>query len=1217
MKIGVTKDDEIINTDAKAQLKGITEASIPTYGVCKGKIKIDNEIIEHPFQIVGNNFPLMCDGILGKDFFYKYGCTINYKEKCLSFKFNNKDYNIDLVSSKLNPIKIPARSQIIKKIKISLNTQEASPSNTYLCKSKQISEGLFIGNAIIAPNNGITYTTFVNSNLENVNLEDINLDTEPIENFEIYTVSHKNVNYENLNNEDRIKTILNNIELDHMSTEERESIINICSEYNDLFYLDGDILSHTDAVTHPIPTTDSVPVNIKPYRLPFHQKLEVQNQVDKMLNDEIIVPSNSPWNFPLIVVPKKPDKNGNKRWRVVVDFRKLNDKTIGDAYPLPNITDILDQLGNSKFYSTLDLANGFHQILTSEKDRAKTAFSTPLGHYEYKRMPYGLKTAPSTFQRLMDNCLLGLQNLTCFVYMDDIVIYGKTLDDHNLKLKDIFSRLRKYNLKLQPQKCQFLQKSLAYLGHVISNEGISPDPRKVQSIENFPKPKCPKDVKSFLGLTGYYRKFIKNFAKIAQPLNNLLKKDTPFIWNPLCTRAFEELKEKLINPPILQYPDFSREFILTTDASGVGISGILSQGNIGSDLPIAYGSRSLSKSEKNYSTVQLEALAVVHFTCYFRPYLFGRRFKIVTDHKPLQYLFNSKDTNSMLTRWRIKLSDYDYEIIYKKGTENTNADALSRMYKMTLRSDSNNYYNKNKLINEFSYTNYINNLGKGIIINKNIVEVTDRNVLDNSDASVLIIFTNKDLNCNNELINKLEKTMPHINNVKSRISSPPCFISLDLLNNKKVLYFITHDTDRLNYEQLYNLFLQLKQYILNNNLDHVCFENPFKSTSGYYHLKYDNIRPMLRFIFDKTNTKVEIFDPPINNDLTDEEINKILHEFHNSPTGGHKGVSKTYRKIKQYHKWPKMFEQIKNFVKSCEVCQKNKSCRIPKQPMQITTTANKPFEKVSLDIYGPLPVTQSGNKYLLTFIDDLTKFSQAIPIENQEASTIAENFVRHIILKFGCPKIVLTDQGQNFLSQLFKDVCKLLRIHKIQTTSYRPQSNGSLERSHRNLTEYLRAYINKSQDDWDSWIDYAIFSYNTAIHSATNFTPHELLYGNRVELPSSVTKSPEICYNYGNYANELKSRLQHSHAIARDNLLKSKEKSKAYYDNDSKNTKFNIGDKVLLRDDASHKGKCKKLMPVFTGPYEIIEINSNVNVTILKNKKYVKVHINRIKLFVD
>lgn len=295
----------------------------------------------------------------------------------------------------------------------------------------------------------------------------------------------------------------------------------------------------------------------------------------------------------------------------------------------------------------INLASGFHQIQVNPEDIEKTAFSTEGGHYEFKRMPFGLKNAPSTIQRFMDNVLRGLQNE---------IWYNKV--------------------------------SKTNLGHVITRERVKPNPDKMSVIKNFPLTRTQKDIKSFLGLLGYYRRFIRDFAKITKPMTKCLKKDASVINDEDFLKSFNTAKSILINQPILQYPDFNKEFILTSDASTVAIGAVLSQGTIPSDKPIAYASGILNETESRYSTIEKELLAIVWACKHFRPYLYGRKFTIYTHHRPLIWLFSLKEPNSKLVHWRLKLEEYDYKIIYKKGKYNTNADCLSRITLNALEDES-------------------------------------------------------------------------------------------------------------------------------------------------------------------------------------------------------------------------------------------------------------------------------------------------------------------------------------------------------------------------------------------------------------------------------------------------------------------------------------------------------------------------------------------------
>ncbi|XP_062532989.1 uncharacterized protein LOC101738890 [Bombyx mori] len=500
----------------------------------------------------------------------------------------------------------------------------------------------------------------------------LKLKLDEIDTYPIQTL----LNVENVTR--RTKKVLDSLRTSHLNQEEIDALLNLCSDYSDIFHLPDEPLSFSPSIQHEIKTTNDIPIHTKSYRFPECHKQEVETQINKMLDQDIITPSSSPWSSPIWVVPKKADASGQKKWRIVIDYRKLNDITVGEVYPIPQMTEILDQLGKSQYFSTLDLSSGFHQLLIKPEDAPKTAFSVPQGHFQFNRMPFGLKNAPSTFQRLMNTCLTGLQGSRCFSYLDDIVLYAFDLKTAIQNLRVVFERLRRFNLKLQPEKCEFLRKEVTYLGHIITRDGVKPNPDKVKAVTQYPVPKSQKDIKSFLGLVSYYRRFIPDFSKLAKSLTSLLKKDTPFNWTNEQQLNFENLKNKLVEAPILIYPDFNSPFLLTCDASNYAISAILSQGPIGRDRPVSYASRTLNKAECNYSVTEKECLAIVFGTKTFRPYLYGRRFTIITDHKPLQWLFNCKDPGSRLIRWRLKLEEYDYDIKYKKGKTNCNADALSR-----------------------------------------------------------------------------------------------------------------------------------------------------------------------------------------------------------------------------------------------------------------------------------------------------------------------------------------------------------------------------------------------------------------------------------------------------------------------------------------------------------------------------------------------------------
>lgn len=371
-----------------------------------------------------------------------------------------------------------------------------------------------------------------------------------IDQFEIYNFETALPNYPNCTlDKKQINKMESKIRTNHMNPEEKEAILKLVTKFADIFH-DNDLqLSFTNKIKHEIKTTDELPVHTKSYRFPFCHKEEVSNQIQKMLNDGIIRPSQSPWSSPIWVVPKKADASGRKKWRIVVDYRKINEKTIDDRYPIPNIEDILDKLGKCNYFTTLDLASGFHQIEMDENSIPKTAFNVEHGHYEYLRMPFGLKNAPATFQRVMDHVLRDLQNKICLVYMDDIIIFSTSLQEHISNLKQVFQKLRDSKLKIQLDKSEFLKQNVEFLGHVITPQGIRPNPNKIKAIQKFPLPSTAKEIKSFLGLLGFYRKFIKDFAKLTKPFTKCLKKGEKIIHTPEFLETFERCKNILSNEP--------------------------------------------------------------------------------------------------------------------------------------------------------------------------------------------------------------------------------------------------------------------------------------------------------------------------------------------------------------------------------------------------------------------------------------------------------------------------------------------------------------------------------------------------------------------------------------------------------------------------------------------------------------------------------------------
>ena len=473
----------------------------------------------------------------------------------------------------------------------------------------------------------------------------------------------------------RASLLLESVDLSNSDLDEKQQaqLNQLLHDNHDIFALNDDELGHTSLVEHHIDTGDSRPIYRQPYRVSPAVRNSIDHHVQQMLDQGIIQPSVSPWAAPVVLVRKK---DGTERF--CVDYRQLNKVTKRDSHPIPHIQDTLDCLHGTSYFSCLDLRPGYWQVEVDDDSKPKTAFPTHSGLYEFRRMPFGLANAPSTFQRLMHAVLRGLQYQICLVYLDDIIVYSRSFADHINHLNDVFSRLRSANVKLKPSKCSFARSSVEYLGHVVSCDGIRPDPSKIAAVATFPVPRCVRDVRSFLGLANYYRRFIHNFASIASPLHTLTHKNVRFYWDDSCDKAFHTLKSCLTSAPILAYPDFSLPFELNTDTSSTGIGFALWQTQDGQRRAIAYGGRDLNTAERNYSTTEREALAIVEGIKKFRNYLYDRKFVLHTDHHALRWLMSLKDPSGRLARWSLLLQQYDFTIEYKPGKQNSDADALSR-----------------------------------------------------------------------------------------------------------------------------------------------------------------------------------------------------------------------------------------------------------------------------------------------------------------------------------------------------------------------------------------------------------------------------------------------------------------------------------------------------------------------------------------------------------
>jgi hypothetical protein len=491
------------------------------------------------------------------------------------------------------------------------------------------------------------------------------------------------------------------------STQEKDDVLHIFKQFThvcDTRYLGTARSVDGNLVKHKIDTGTHKPIYTHPYRQSPAMQQIITEEVDKWFKHGVIRDSNSPWSSPIVMVKKK-----NGTWRMCIDYRKLNLCTVSDVYPLPPIDTLLYKLQDCGYFTALDLQAAYNQIAIHEDDIQKTAFTHTTGFYEFIRGPYGLKNLPATFQRLMQMVISG--NPNALAYLDDILIFSVNLEQHCQHLFEILGKISKHGLKVNLDKCELVRNKVKYLGHIVSKSSVMVDPTKVQGVRDMPVPTNVKEVQKYLGIVNYYRTFIKDFSKIAAPLYRLERKDTEWEWRSEQQNAFIKLKNSLMEAPVLVMPDYTKPFTIQTDASTEGIGAVLSQvhihNNKSMDKPCAYASRSLKEAEKNYPATHLELLAIMFAIHKFRHFVQGNKFYIQTDHKPLEGILKTKDLSGRLGRWIMKLADYDFDIVYRQGQANANADALSRLVlgmrkkkpmDMIESGSSDNYYEIEKIL---------------------------------------------------------------------------------------------------------------------------------------------------------------------------------------------------------------------------------------------------------------------------------------------------------------------------------------------------------------------------------------------------------------------------------------------------------------------------------------------------------------------------------------
>jgi transposase InsO family protein len=873
---------------------------------------------------------------------------------------------------------------------------------------------------------------------------------------------------------------------------------------------------------------------------------EVKKHIEDLLNRQWISKSKSAWSSPLVLVRKKDGK-----LRLCCDFRKLNSKTIPDKHPLPKVQSSLDSLGGNRYFTVLDQTRAYYQGFIEEKDRPKTAFVTPWGLYEWNRIPFGLMNAPACFQRHMEEIIHDFRDKCAIPYLDDVIVYSKTFEEHLQHVSEVLKKLKTSGLKLNFEKCNFFQSSAKFLGRIVSKEGYRMDESSVAAVHSLKgfKPRNIGDIRHLLGLIGYHRRHIADFSRKAKPITNILlsqskktdkssKRKFKIDWTSDCEAALNALIDEISSAPILAYPNFEEEFIVHTDASQIGLGAVLCQRQDGKLKVVAYGSRTLTKAEAKYHATKLEFLALKWaVTEAFREYLgYANHFLVYTDNNPLVFLLESKKLTAYSERWISELSEYNFTLKYRPGPTNKDADCLSRL-PMDLESSMKSC---SETIDQDTFRAIMAN-----VQTKGDLDESWRCVIGSINADITPF-----------------KQIPEswIENNITRISAeqrkdPDMSVIVEAVS--KDLKLRPLETDSTELKSLKRVMEKMKL-----------------TAEGV--LVKDNGTDSQQVVLPKSMR---------------QSVYQNLHV-----DMGHLGPEKVYAMAKRRVFWPGMERDITEFInQSCLCLIQKKPHSQKKAPLQpIITTV--PMELLTID-FVKLERGTGGNQYILVLVDHFSRFAQAYATRNKSSATVAKKLYNDFVLRFGLPARILSDQGREFENQTIGSLNKLMGVQKSRTTPYHPQSNGACERMNQTLLKMLRSLPEKEKSRWPDKLNKMVHAYNCSPHSSTGYSPFFLMFGREPKLPIdmlvSISKPAEASrqQTYNEFVKRWRKQMESAYAVANQNSANSKKMDKDRWDAKVLLSPLGKGDRVLVQNKSKREEGPHKLRSYWEPDvYKILEV---------------------------
>ena len=1178
-----TSANKSLGSDVQPNDYRLTSASgdgLVTHGQIQAELKFGSTTVTQDFVIaeIGD-----CEGILGMDFLEANCCSLNLFSGVI--EIHGKSISLVRETSRLcarleteETAVIPPRSELF--IWARLKSQEQVEDTEGLVEGVgEYCQGgpVAVPRCLVAVKNNkvrVPVTNFseeekhIGAGVEVARIESALClrcisNTDPAEEEETTDLP------EHL--EDMVRRVSPNIKA---ST--RQSLRRILKELQDTFACPGGKLGRNGRCKHCINVQGHYPRKSPPRRYPLAQRDIVENELQRMLDNDIIEPSSSPWASNIVLVKKKDNSV-----RFCVDYRRLNAVTKKDAYPLPHIGDTLDALGGNRWFSCLDMNAGFNQVELDARSKEYTAFNTHKGLFQYKVLPFGLCNSPPTFQRLMELVLSGLLFERCLVYIDDVVVLGKTEEDALDNLRAVLIKFREANLKLKPSKCHLFQEKCTFLGHTISADGTTCERQKVEAIQEWPEPRNVSEVRSFLGTCSYYRKFVPNYADLAAPLTNLTRKNQKFEWSTACQEAFDLLKKALTTSPILSYPRPEGKFILDTDASGTAIGAVLSQEQDGEEKVLSYASAILPKERQNYCTTYRELYAVVKFVKHFNHYLWGRRFLVRTDHGSLRWLQNFKNPEGIVARWLATLGTYDFEIEHRKGSLHGNADGLSRIpRRKCMREECEQCMQAQQVCS--------------LCINRTKVFAIDQETPQDSQPETTIDPAGqKDPGTADPTDTRLPQAEPSA----SLPDWLDCWKREDLSKSQmedpltRVVIALIKEGTKPEAEELSTysssirtLFRRWDDLRLIDDLLYIRVKDPITET-----------------------TELRLVAPAAVRLL-------VLRMLHNDRPAGHLGREKTLDKVKRHVYWPGMAEDVATWVRQCDMCARRK----PGPGRGLCPMGHKnvgiPFERIAMDIMGPLRESHDGYLYILVVQCYFSKWAEAYCLTDHTAQSVGDKLLTQWICRLGVPSTIHTDQGTEFESNLFHHLCRELGSLKTKTMPYHPQGDGMVERHNRTIQQMLACYVNDCHDDWSDHLDYVMMAYRSSLHESTGCSPNRVIFGREVNLPLTVQLGEQhFCQGAEcpiEYVNWLRNTLERVYSYVRNKSKASTKRQKKNHDRKCKIQEIVKGS--LVWRWYPPKGK-QKLGLGWTGPYKVEELVGKHAARLKSRDREVTVHLNDLK----